>query len=150
MPLNDQMQQFGNVPVQHLSQVVFHLQASCTSRSSSPTSIICRSEAVSNYPFLEAPDTEANWGSGSSGGIAESHTNNGNRDSDSNTGDESNYEDEVDEENYVGNEERLTFEEAMKDHIEIITEFAKGLDHQIQFHDQRMLRILEREGASFL
>ncbi|KAJ7071833.1 hypothetical protein B0H15DRAFT_735590, partial [Mycena belliarum] len=42
--------------------------------------------------------------------------------------------------------------EAMDENIDIILEFAKGLQFQRQFRDQRMLRVqaLEREGASFL
>ncbi|KAF8192247.1 hypothetical protein K438DRAFT_1906879 [Mycena galopus ATCC 62051] len=43
-----------------------------------------------------------------------------------------------------------TFEEAMDDNIDLILEFAKGLKYQRQFRDQRMLQVLEREGASFL
>lgn len=43
-----------------------------------------------------------------------------------------------------------TFEEAMNGEIDLILEFAKGLKHQIQFRDQRMLNTLQREGASFL
>lgn len=41
-----------------------------------------------------------------------------------------------------------TFEEAMKDKIHTLKEFASGLEHQIQFRDQRMLQAVEREGAS--
>ena len=41
----------------------------------------------------------------------------------------------------------LTFEEAMNEDIDLISEFLQGLQYQIQFRDQRMLNILEREGA---
>lgn len=53
----------------------------------------------------------------------------------------------------MGEVERLggmTFEEAMNDNIEVITEFLNGLHFQVQFRDQRMLNALEREGAGFL
>ncbi|KAJ7300459.1 hypothetical protein DFH08DRAFT_621925, partial [Mycena albidolilacea] len=40
--------------------------------------------------------------------------------------------------------------EAMDDNIDLILELAKGLKYQRQFRDQRMLQVLEREGASFL
>jgi len=43
-----------------------------------------------------------------------------------------------------------TFEEALTEGIDLIVEFAKGLKHQLQFQDRRMLNALEREGASFL
>ncbi|KAJ7916047.1 hypothetical protein B0H13DRAFT_2323743 [Mycena leptocephala] len=42
-----------------------------------------------------------------------------------------------------------TFVEAMDENVELILEFAKGLKFQRQFHDQRMLQTLEREGTSF-
>jgi hypothetical protein len=47
-------------------------------------------------------------------------------------------------------EDGHTFEEAMEGDIELILDFAKGLRHQIQFRDQRMLNAFQREGASFL
>lgn len=47
-------------------------------------------------------------------------------------------------------EDQLTFLEAMDENIDTILEFAQGLKFQRQFRDQRMLRALEREGASFL
>lgn len=43
-----------------------------------------------------------------------------------------------------------TYEEAINADIDLIAEFVKGLRHQVQFHDQRMLSALEREGAGFL
>jgi hypothetical protein len=43
-----------------------------------------------------------------------------------------------------------TFSERMMDHIGLLQTFVDGLEYQIQFHDQRMLDRLEREGASFL
>jgi hypothetical protein len=55
-------------------------------------------------------------------------------------------EDNVGEEQLGG----MTFEEAINDDIEVITEFLAGLHFQIQFRDQRMLNTLEREGAGFL
>ena len=42
------------------------------------------------------------------------------------------------------------FEEEIKVEIEVILDFAKGLRHQVQFWDQRMLNTLQREGGSFL
>jgi len=47
-------------------------------------------------------------------------------------------------------EDGRTFEEAMEGDIELVLDFAKGLRHQIQFRDQRMLNAFQREGASFL
>ncbi|KAJ7642146.1 hypothetical protein FB45DRAFT_365933 [Roridomyces roridus] len=44
----------------------------------------------------------------------------------------------------------VTFAEALDEEIEVIAEFAKGLKFQRQFRDQRMLQVLQREGASFL
>jgi hypothetical protein len=41
----------------------------------------------------------------------------------------------------------LTFEEAIKEDIDLLDEFLQGLHYQVQFRDQRMLNILEREGA---
>jgi hypothetical protein len=41
------------------------------------------------------------------------------------------------------------FEEAMAVEINLISEFVKGLKHQVQFRDQRMLNTLQREGAAF-
>jgi hypothetical protein len=32
----------------------------------------------------------------------------------------------------------------------VILDFAKGLRHQLQFRDRRMLNTLQREGGSFL
>ncbi|KAF8955525.1 hypothetical protein BDZ97DRAFT_1632229, partial [Flammula alnicola] len=43
-----------------------------------------------------------------------------------------------------------TFEEALKGDIDLILDFAAGLQHQAQFRDQRLLSALEREGAGFL
>lgn len=43
-----------------------------------------------------------------------------------------------------------TFEETIGDEIDLILNFAKGLQHQVQYRDQRMLNTLQREGASFL
>jgi hypothetical protein len=57
------------------------------------------------------------------------------------------------DDNIIEMEEReggMTFEEAIKDEIAAIWEFANRLQHQIQFHDQRMLRQLQWEGAGFL
>ncbi len=42
-----------------------------------------------------------------------------------------------------------TFEEIMNDDINLIFKFAKGLQYQVQFRDQRMLSGLKREGAGF-
>lgn len=43
-----------------------------------------------------------------------------------------------------------TFEEAMKGDIDLILDFARGLRHQIQFRDQRVLNACQREDTSFL
>jgi hypothetical protein len=40
-----------------------------------------------------------------------------------------------------------TFEEAMNEDIDLITEFLAGQKFQMQFRDQCMLNTLEREGA---
>lgn len=40
-----------------------------------------------------------------------------------------------------------TFEEEIEAENEIILEFAKGLRHQVQFWDRRMLNTLQREGG---
>ncbi|KAJ7362651.1 hypothetical protein DFH08DRAFT_683692, partial [Mycena albidolilacea] len=50
----------------------------------------------------------------------------------------------------AGDDERLTFLDTMDTHIDVIVEFARGLKFQRQFRDQRMLQVLEREGAPFL
>ncbi|KAG6847469.1 hypothetical protein H0H93_007956 [Arthromyces matolae] len=47
-------------------------------------------------------------------------------------------------------EEKLTFEEAMRNHIQTISSFARGLEYQLQFRDTRLLEVMEREAASFL
>ncbi|KAG6855320.1 hypothetical protein H0H87_005043, partial [Tephrocybe sp. NHM501043] len=44
----------------------------------------------------------------------------------------------------------LTFEEAMEEHINTISDFVNGLEFQMQFHDQQLLQALKREGKSFL
>jgi hypothetical protein len=46
-------------------------------------------------------------------------------------------------------EDGRTFKEAFNDNIDLITEFLAGLKFQVDFHDQRMLNTLEREGAGF-
>jgi len=46
--------------------------------------------------------------------------------------------------------EESTFEEAINANIDLIAEFLQGLQYQVQFRDQRMLKTLEREGAGFL
>ena len=35
----------------------------------------------------------------------------------------------------------------MNANVDLIAEFAQGLQYQVQFRDQRMLNTLEREGA---
>jgi hypothetical protein len=42
-----------------------------------------------------------------------------------------------------------TFQERMTERIQLLNDFAKGLEHQIQFNDTRFLNTLEREGAAF-
>ncbi|KAJ7868375.1 hypothetical protein B0H14DRAFT_2346627 [Mycena olivaceomarginata] len=61
--------------------------------------------------------------------------------------------DDEDDEDLVDtwlHDDSWTFEETMDDNTDLILEFAKGLKYQCQFCDQRMLQVLEREGASFL
>lgn len=61
--------------------------------------------------------------------------------------------DDDDDDNLVDTQpqgDQRTFVEAMDEDIDLILEFAKGLKYQRQFRDQRMLHVLEREGASFL
>jgi hypothetical protein len=61
-------------------------------------------------------------------------------------------DEEEEEEGYVGTYEHdgQIFEETMQTEIDLIIDFVKGLKHQVQFRDQRMLNTLQREGASFL
>jgi hypothetical protein len=59
-------------------------------------------------------------------------------------------EDEEDEDNGTHQHDGRMFEEALMGDIELILDFAAGLKHQVQFHDQRLLSALEREGAGFL
>jgi hypothetical protein len=63
-------------------------------------------------------------------------------------------DDEEEEDVFVdmqkADEENLTFEETLDQHIDTITEFANGLKYQRRFRDQRMLRALERDGGAFL
>lgn len=47
-------------------------------------------------------------------------------------------------------DDQRTFVEAIDENIDLILEFPQGLKFQRQFHNQRMLQTLEREGASFL
>lgn len=72
-----------------------------------------------------------------------------NEDDDEDEEGEEDVEDEDDEDSTHQNHGR-TFEEALTEDIDLIVEFAKGLKHQLQFRDRRMLNALEREGASFL
>jgi hypothetical protein len=46
--------------------------------------------------------------------------------------------------------ERLTFRERLLKHIHLLQDFCGGLEFQLQFSDQRMLQVLEREGAGML
>ena len=46
--------------------------------------------------------------------------------------------------------EGSTFEEAVNANIDLIAEFVQGLRYQVQFRDQQMLNMLEREGTGFL
>jgi hypothetical protein len=46
--------------------------------------------------------------------------------------------------------EGLTFEEAMNEDIRTIGDFLERLRCQVQFRDHHMLKLLEREGSSFL
>ena len=60
---------------------------------------------------------------------------------------EENDDDDLDE---IWQHDGRTFEEEMEAEIEVILDFAKGLRHQLQFRDRRMLNTLQREGGSFL
>jgi hypothetical protein len=42
-----------------------------------------------------------------------------------------------------------TFRERMTTRIKMLRDFCDGLEHQLQFEDQRMLAAVEREGAAF-
>lgn len=64
-------------------------------------------------------------------------------------GDDDDDDDDVEEEAFVSGAGGLTFDEAMEDKIKLITDFADGLRYQVQFRDQRMLKGLERNSASF-
>ncbi|KAJ7347419.1 hypothetical protein DFH08DRAFT_699484 [Mycena albidolilacea] len=63
-------------------------------------------------------------------------------------------DDEEEEDVFVdmqkADEENLTFEETLDQHIDTIIEFANGLKYQRRFRDQRMLQALERDGGAFL
>ncbi|KIK05393.1 hypothetical protein K443DRAFT_3879 [Laccaria amethystina LaAM-08-1] len=48
----------------------------------------------------------------------------------------------------MGSKTAQTFEESMKEKIDILREFLGGLEYQIQFRDGRMLQALERDGAA--
>ena len=65
---------------------------------------------------------------------------------------ENNAEDSEDE--IIDTEEGLiggkTFGEQMTEHIDMLRDFANGLEYQVQFNDHRILDRLEREGGSFL
>ncbi|KAI9090067.1 hypothetical protein DFS34DRAFT_585337 [Phlyctochytrium arcticum] len=49
-----------------------------------------------------------------------------------------------------GDDNQQTFEEEMTEICRVVSEFARGLEYQVQFRDHRMLSALKREGASFL
>ncbi|KAF8879542.1 hypothetical protein CPB84DRAFT_1657737, partial [Gymnopilus junonius] len=61
-------------------------------------------------------------------------------------------EDEDDEDDLLdmGSKTGQTFDESMKEKINILRDFLGGLEYQIQFRDGRMLQALEREGAGLL
>jgi hypothetical protein len=59
-------------------------------------------------------------------------------------------EDDDERDNGTHQHDGSTFEEAMTANINLISDMAAGLKHQLQFRDQRLLNILEREGAGFL
>jgi len=61
--------------------------------------------------------------------------------------DEENDDDDLDE---IWQHDGRTFEEVMQTEIRVILDFAEGLQHQLQFRDQKMLNTLQREGGSFL
>lgn len=76
----------------------------------------------------------------------------GDEDENNEGGDDDNDDDNDEDEGYVETHQEggHMFEEAMEGDIKLILDFAKGLRHQIQFRDQRMLNTFQREGASFL
>jgi hypothetical protein len=59
-------------------------------------------------------------------------------------------EEEEEEEEVTHKHDGQTFEEALITDIDLIVDFAAGLKHQVQFRDQRLLNVLEREGTGFL
>ena len=65
-------------------------------------------------------------------------------------GEDDEEDDDEDEDNGTHQHDGRTFEEALMGNINLILDFAAGLKHQAQFHDQRLLNALEREGAGFL
>lgn len=60
------------------------------------------------------------------------------------------WEEDFDDGGMVEMEEGRTFNEALSEDIDLITEFLAGLKFQVQFRDQRFLNVLEKEGAGFL
>lgn len=85
--------------------------------------------------------------------VSTSATPEGNSDLDQKEDPDSENDEDSDDE-IIDTEERLiggkTFGERMTEHIDMLRDFANGLEYQVQFNDNRMLDRLEREGGSFL
>ena len=59
-------------------------------------------------------------------------------------------EEEEEEEEITHQNDGQTFKEALNADIDLIVDFAAGLKHQVQFHDQQLLNALEQEGVGFI
>jgi hypothetical protein len=62
-------------------------------------------------------------------------------------GEEENDDDDLDE---IWQHDGRTFEEEIEAEIEVMLDFAQGLQHRLQFRDWKMLNTLQPEGGSFL
>ena len=56
----------------------------------------------------------------------------------------------IDMETNENGNHHLTFRERLLKHIHLLQDFCGGLEFQLQFSDQQMLQVLEREGAGML
>ncbi|KAI9090301.1 hypothetical protein DFS34DRAFT_708327 [Phlyctochytrium arcticum] len=59
-------------------------------------------------------------------------------------------EEDDEQEEGAGDDELQTFEEEMAEIRSVVSEFARGLEFQVQFRDHRFLHALKREGSCFL
>ena len=64
--------------------------------------------------------------------------------------DDDDEEEEEEEEEITHQNDGQTFKEALNADIDLIVDFAAGLKHQVQFHDQQLLNALEQEGVGFI